>query len=397
MKKFFFKLKKMHLREIIDLNSLQKIQDSIADVVEMAIITVDEEGKPITKHSRCCEFCNKIRNNKKYKNLCQKCDLEAGIQAVNLKKTYVHRCHAGLIDFAIPIVVDGVYLGAVMTGQVKIEDEENLKKIGQVYFEKRELINKNLIPSEVIIVDTQKMIKVIKMMQNITNYIVEEALLKITTKEKNRLQKEFKKAKLNALKSQLNPHFLFNVLNSMSALAIIENAPKTRNVILNLSKMLRYTLKKSNQLVTLKEEIDYVESYLKLQKIRFEDRLDYEIKLEESTKKELIPFMLVQVFVENSVIHAIEPNDKKSKIVIESKMEDSKFLLLIKDDGIGMSIEKLKDVRDCIENPDKEFERIGIQNVSKRMFYYFEDNYKIKIQSYPENGTVIKIQIDNKK
>lgn len=387
----------MHLREIIDLNSLQKIQDSIADVVEMAIITVDEEGKPITKHSRCCEFCNKIRNNKKYKNLCQKCDLEAGIQAVNLKKTYVHRCHAGLIDFAIPIVVDGVYLGAVMTGQVKIEDEENLKKIGQVYFEKRELINKNLIPSEVIIVDTQKMIKVIKMMQNITNYIVEEALLKITTKEKNRLQKEFKKAKLNALKSQLNPHFLFNVLNSMSALAIIENAPKTRNVILNLSKMLRYTLKKSNQLVTLKEEIDYVESYLKLQKIRFEDRLDYEIKLEESTKKELIPFMLVQVFVENSVIHAIEPNDKKSKIVIESKMEDSKFLLLIKDDGIGMSIEKLKDVRDCIENPDKEFERIGIQNVSKRMFYYFEDNYKIKIQSYPENGTVIKIQIDNKK
>lgn len=397
MKKIFFKLKKMHLREIIDLNSLQKIQDSIADVVEMAIITVDEEGKPITKHSRCCEFCNKIRNNKKYKNLCQKCDLEAGIQAVNLKKTYVHRCHAGLIDFAIPIVVDGVYLGAVMTGQVKIEDEENLKKIGQVYFEKRELINKNLIPSEVIIVDTQKMIKVIKMMQNITNYIVEEALLKITTKEKNRLQKEFKKAKLNALKSQLNPHFLFNVLNSMSALAIIENAPKTRNVILNLSKMLRYTLKKSNQLVTLKEEIDYVESYLKLQKIRFEDRLDYEIKLEESTKKELIPFMLVQVFVENSVIHAIEPNDKKSKIVIESKMEDSKFLLLIKDDGIGMSIEKLKDVRDCIENPDKEFERIGIQNVSKRMFYYFEDNYKIKIQSYPENGTVIKIQIDNKK
>ena len=124
-------------------------------------------------------------------------------------------------------------------------------------------------------------------MSHVSNYIVEEALLKRTQNEiytknieiaraersKLELEEEYKACQLKALQSQINPHFLFNVLNSIASLAIIEDAPKTQEVIYNLSYILRYTLKKANKIVRLSEEINHVKAYLEIQKVRFGERI----------------------------------------------------------------------------------------------------------------------------
>ncbi|KEI09829.1 histidine kinase [Clostridium sp. K25] len=386
------------LNDTISVKSLQMIQDSLASVIDMAIITVDINGKPITNHSRCCEFCGKMRSSPKYKKLCEECDLQAGAQSANLKKMYMHKCHAGLVDFAMPIIVDEIYLGAVMTGQVLIKDEENLN------LNDSEMVINNFHKSEelleafkkVPIVTTSKIKKVIEMISNISGYIVEEALLKITQQEKNKLQHEYKLAELRALQSQINPHFLFNVLNSMSALSVIEKAPKTQKVILNLSNMLRYTLKKSNKLVTIEEEINYVESYLKLQKVRFEDRLDYNISLENEVKNFNIPFMSIQIFVENAVIHGIEPYCEYGHIDIMAKKNKDYIIITIEDNGIGIDRLKLKKINDFLRYKDTNIDYMGINNVNKRMHYYYNDFYSINIHSFKNKGTKVEIKLEDR-
>lgn len=115
------------LNELIQESDFQKFQDEIATATNVSMITVDYSGSPVTKHSGCCTFCDKIRNDKRYKHLCEKCDSRGGLEAARLHQPYVYICHMGLVDFAIPVILNGLYLGAVMGGQIKLpENEEDL-------------------------------------------------------------------------------------------------------------------------------------------------------------------------------------------------------------------------------------------------------------------------------
>lgn len=171
----------MDLRDIIDLDKFQIIQDDIAMATDMAIITVDYKGIPVTKHSRCTEFCNKIRGIPEYNELCEKCDSRGGIEAVRLEQPYIYRCHADLVDFAIPIIVEGDYLGAVMAGQVLV-DKGDKEKLELIVNEKQFSINLNrdfkILYENLPIMKLDKIKSISRLMFHLTNYIAEEALLK---------------------------------------------------------------------------------------------------------------------------------------------------------------------------------------------------------------------------
>lgn len=121
----------MSLENIFDIEEWEIVQDALANVTGMAIITVDYKGVPVTKHSSCHPFCQSIRNDKELSQYCQKCDARGGLEAVRSNEAYIYRCHLGIVDIAIPIIVNDRYIGAIMAGQVRVvnKNEGDLEQI----------------------------------------------------------------------------------------------------------------------------------------------------------------------------------------------------------------------------------------------------------------------------
>ena len=173
----------LNLKSILNLNKFQKIQDEIALATDLAVITVDYKGMPVTKHSRCSDLCKIVRATPMYSKMCEKCDSRGGIEATRMHRPYIYLCHMGIVDFAIPIIVENQYLGAIMAGQLLIQEQQESDLLEPIYhhqtstnlFVKKEL-NKYLqkLPS----FPMHKVEALSSMLFEINNYIVDEALLK---------------------------------------------------------------------------------------------------------------------------------------------------------------------------------------------------------------------------
>lgn len=193
----------LSLEKIINIESFQKIQDDIAQATGMAIIMVNYEGKPITSHSNCTKFCSMIRKIEKYSALCEKCDSRGGLESVRMKNSYIYICHKGLVDFAAPIIVKDQYLGAVMAGQILAEDVENIEleeivRVNKDFGNLDEYLKKELEKEyeNLPVVSIEKIKSIAQMMFHISNYIVEEAILKMSLNEANyKLREENNKNK----------------------------------------------------------------------------------------------------------------------------------------------------------------------------------------------------------
>lgn len=398
-----------NLQNIIEIEMFQKIQDDIADATGLSIITTDYKGKPVTNHSRCTEFCSIIRKDSKLRELCEKCDSRGGLEAVRKGKPYIYKCHMGLVDFAVPIIVQGQYLGALMAGQVLTEESKILELESITQCDTNIQQDKELMEAyeKLQTISFDKIQSIAQMMFHISNYIVNESVLKIVQKELNEknieymeakrqqieIEKELKSAQLKALYSQVNPHFLFNVLNSISALALIEEAPKTHEVICDLAKMLRYILKKVDQMVKLEDAINYVTAYLQIQKVRFRSRLEFYIDIKEECKNVEIPFMVIQPFVENSIIHGLELKEQGGIIKITVYESGNSIVIFIEDNGIGIESSMIELIN---SGKDEEYKRntssgIGIINIRQRLTYHYGDNYYLNINSTINKGTEVKI------
>lgn len=129
---------------VLDIEKWQALQDALAVVTGMAIITVDYKGVPVTKHSGCSEFCSQVRRVPLLNAQCQKCDSRGGLEATRLRKPYIYLCHAKILDAAVPIIVKGQYLGAIMIGQVILTDESDTRGLEILCEPNPELIRREL-------------------------------------------------------------------------------------------------------------------------------------------------------------------------------------------------------------------------------------------------------------
>jgi LytS/YehU family sensor histidine kinase len=177
------------------------------------------------------------------------------------------------------------------------------------------------------------------------------------------MQASLKEAELNKLKSQLNPHFMFNAMNSIRAL-IDENPQKAKQAVTQLSNILRQTLTlEKNKLVPFAEEITLVKDYLALEKTRFEERLTYTFEIDEASSQYKIPPMLLQTLVENAIKHGISKLTEGGVVYIYTKHhpESNKLLIAISNSGIY----------NPEENPQSGY---GIQNTKDRLKFVFADD-----------------------
>lgn len=183
-------------------------------------------------------------------------------------------------------------------------------------------------------------------------------------------------AEYKALLKQIQPHFLFNTLNTMVGLLYQERYDQLEKNIICLSDLLRNVLK-SDLYCTLEEEIKFISDYLVLQQSRFENKLSYTIDVSKDVEQIRIPKLLLQPFVENSIIHGMEPSKKACHILIKAKKENNSIIITIKDDGIGFDKNKI-DI----------YSSIGISNCIKRLKLFYPKS-DICIDSIPYDGCTV--------
>lgn len=121
------------IEQVLDLNKWESVQESIALATHLAIILVDYRGKPITKHSQVKPFCQLVRSHPELSVHCEKCDSRGGLEAVRTGQPFIYRCHFNIVDMAIPIMIDSRYVGAIMAGEILLEEgQEELEQVLQL-------------------------------------------------------------------------------------------------------------------------------------------------------------------------------------------------------------------------------------------------------------------------
>lgn len=230
------------------------------------------------------------------------------------------------------------------------------------------------------------------------NYMASRTNHLIETVYKSRLKQQEaniarQKAELLALHSQINPHFLFNVLENIRMRSILKHEEETADMIEQLSVMERQYVDWGTDIVSLESEMSFVESYLKLQKYRFGDRLTYRLEIEESCKMYRIPKLSLVTFTENACVHGIEGKASKCWIFVRVYQDEKNLYLEVEDTGNGMPEEYLSYLRERMETADiemlKENGRVGVINACLRLKMCTENQVKFRLESEKGVGTEV--------
>ena len=211
------------------------------------------------------------------------------------------------------------------------------------------------------------------------------------------MELEKKKAELSFLRSQINPHFLYNSLESIASLSLEKSVPEISDAISALGKLFRYNIK-GESIVPFEKELEMIQSYLTICKIRFPKKLNIIYSIRNDTKEIPVMKFILQPFAENALKHSVEPGTSPVTIYIGAKLNETHLVISIYDDGTGIPAETLSKLKDMLASPlsfkdDENRSHIGIFNVAKRLALYYGDDCNIDLDSTPGNGTRIVIFI----
>lgn len=200
-------------------------------------------------------------------------------------------------------------------------------------------------------------------------------------------QIEQKELELKQLQNQINPHFIYNTLESIHMMAEINDDMETSIMAEYFGEIIRYSMNRRVNTVTLKEEIKIIDNYIYLQKIRFDQLFYIENMIPEELLNCEITKMIIQPLIENAIYHGLSECSGNGKIIIQGTRVDNNLLLTISDNGIGISEEKLEELNDYINDNNNSFNGIALRNINRRLKLNYGENYNLKIFSVEGKGT----------
>ncbi|MDQ6417854.1 sensor histidine kinase [Paenibacillus sp. LHD-117] len=229
-----------------------------------------------------------------------------------------------------------------------------------------------------------------QMILQVKSLIQDVYLADIRTKS---MELERRKAQLNALQSQINPHFLFNALETIRMRSMLKNEEETAAIIHSMAKVFRSSLTWNRDRVSVNEELGFIQCFLDIQKYRFEEKLNFSLDIAAETRSVEVPKMVFLPFVENACIHGIEPLKRGGKIDIRINADESEIVFTIRDNGVGMEQEKVASWYRFLELEEVMGERIGVQNVIYRAKMIYGDKFRFKAASELGKGTLVEIRL----
>jgi two-component system sensor histidine kinase YesM len=200
-----------------------------------------------------------------------------------------------------------------------------------------------------------------------------------------------KNAQIAALQSQINPHFLYNTLGTISMYAELQGNREVVRMTNNLSRLLRYSITSNRSEVTLGQELEHVKGYMVIQQIRFEDRISFHIRVQDELLQYAVIRLMLQPIVENSIIHGIEKGRGSGSIALIAVREDDNLVITVQDDGRGMpetSLYELRNNLNYVQLPN-DIGGHGLVNVHRRIVLRYGGQYGVRIESKPYEGTKI--------
>lgn len=207
-------------------------------------------------------------------------------------------------------------------------------------------------------------------------------------------QTERRKSELEVLQSQINPHFLYNTLETIRMKAVVNHQPEIVELVKMLAKTMRYNIQVTDRLVTLKEELQMVGYYLKIQEYRFGDRIKSELIIDpEVDGKAYILPLTIQPFVENAFVHGLEQKENDGRLTVQVYRKEQEIYIEIKDNGCGMDYYELGRLRKTMRDESGDDTHIGVRNVSQRIRILYGSKYGVEVDSTKDLGTKVLIHI----
>lgn len=301
------------------------------------------------------------------------------VQTVSVKEFNKEMNHLIVLAAGIVLLVLGISLGFVwyVTSRIAYPAKELMESM-------KTLAKDNEYP-RVKIVSNDEIgmigLEYNKMAENIETLIEKVYKMELTQKQ----------AELEFLQMQINPHFLYNALDTISWMALAKGNMDVSEMTIALAELLRATIKKES-FITLREEMNTVKDYLLIQQERFGDKISAEYFVEEDAYSCMVPNFILQPVIENAIIHGLEPKIEKGKVSINISIQDEFLTFLVEDNGVGMDETEILDLyKKCRENNTKQ--SIGLKNVYRRLLLCYGEASMLKIESKKEQGTRISFLI----
>ena len=210
---------------------------------------------------------------------------------------------------------------------------------------------------------------------------------------KLKLERETTQAKLLALQSQVDPHFMFNALECIRLKAIVKNEMETGKIIMYLSKMFRHLISWDDDIISLRDDLKFIEEFLYIQKYRFDDEFEYKFFVDRKAYDCYLPKLIVQPLIENACVHGVESISYNRKVNIKVEIINNQLVVTVSDNGIGIDNKRLEEIKAMFNNSGKLDHSVGLYNVYQRLLLYYGENFSMDINSSKNKGTLITIKI----
>jgi ligand-binding sensor protein len=370
------------------------LQDSFAEATGLAAITVDYQGNPLLRYSTFSPFCACMRENPVFYKRCVRSDAYASLEAVRNGTVCIHLCHAGLIDFAIPITANGEYVASMMCGQLKTDDalegvEIDLVSQGYDYLSdnpeiRRLYDDRPVVPLARIKAAANFFHLTIRYM--VDQYLLNRKNVELLKKQKGKNTSEKPdRIPADGLQClQIAPHFYFNALNTASAQAYIEGAEKTQEIICAMADISRFSMKYSGRTVPIRLELQNMENHLLIRKIRFGENVSISCEVQEGILDYAVPSMVLSDFLESSIIQGIEKKKGSRRIRVKGYMKARRLCFEIRDDGAGMTESIINFLNgEPAGEREKDLQWNGIRSLRRRLRYFFGDDFELTFLHVP--------------
>lgn len=364
----------------------------------IALQLIDTNGNIMLEFNPSPDFC---------KFICQE-------DATKICSDYISRlepgkgerfiCRHGLENILLPININNETIGYAVGAQVYSIDSEYQKYLIDIMsIAKDKQIEPEFIAKSIATIKTIDESK-LEIHEQICNHISQnissdfsqsihtsdKAIARLSI-EKEMLEKKVIDLEAKNMSLVINPHFLFNTLNSIARIAYFEKSHTTEELIYCLSDLLRYNVKQDDELHTIGAEMDNIEKYLYIQKMRYKNRLEYEIDISDHIKAHRIPNMIIQPIVENALVHGLTPKRDGGKLKIYAEKYNNDINIFVTDNGNGFP----KEVLQSLHQSENRL-GIGFRNTDKRLKRYFGEQYGLKIAKSDFSGSTVSISIPTK-
>ena len=198
-----------------------------------------------------------------------------------------------------------------------------------------------------------------------------------------------RKTELSALQAQINPHFLYNTLDSIAWMCEVGRTNEAIEMVDALARLFRISISKGHELISIEQELQHAECYLKIQQFRYKNQFSYRFQVDDNCLKYLCNKITLQPLIENSIVHGLDMSDE-GEIIIEVSEEDKDIVMSVSDNGVGMTEEQCEEI---LRKDSHKKGGIGIKNVNDRVKIYFGENYGVTIFSELDEGTRMEIRM----